>query len=136
MSDTCWFEMVVDREDVRKVNEVMFNTKDNLYWNEVIEDENDNTLTLISDEANYGYYNELKRLTEAKINFYGKHDSGSGYEAARFACFDGKYRGVATINDEPAALVGRDGISEASVKNIWEYYAIYDLVIAIFRDAI
>ena len=132
MSDSCWFEMVVDKEDVRKVNKIMFDTEDNIYWNEVNENEN-KTVALVSYEANYGYYTELKRLVEAGITFCGEHSSGSEYGAERFVHYGGEYRSVVTTEDGPVVLVGRDGISEASLKNVQEYYAIYDLVIAIFE---
>ena len=130
MGDTCWFEMTVAKKDVEKVNEAMFNG-DPDYWDEV---DNNGTVTLISYEANYGYCDELDRLAETGIVFEGSHGSGGEYEAGLFACCGKKYIAVTAIDSTPVVAVSRNGVNEAGLTRVQEYYVVCDLVEEHFKN--
>jgi len=156
MGDRAYFEMTIDKEDLDRVNEIMFNIDTNAdandYWDEINENPVPKvtpdptltqppaptpppvptpTITLVCYEANYGFYRELDDLkgAEPPINFEGSHGPGSEYSGSLFACYNNRYASVNAIDDEPVVLVSRDGVNEIELGFVEQYFLIYDLVV-------
>lgn len=135
MSDVCSFEMIILKKDKERVDKIMFDEV--VEWSE--EDDNDDnengTVTLFEDEANYGYYEQCRDLAKAGIAFFGYNGAGSGYGQGVFACYDGHLAEANAIEDGPVALVNCNGsIDETSLENAQDYYQTLELVKEYFKE--
>lgn len=132
MSDTCIFDMVILKEDKEKVDEIIFGKA--VEWPEENDNEN-GTITLVEYEANYGYYDQCRKLAKAGIVFSGYNSAGGGYGQGVFACYNGHLAEANAIEDGPVALVNCNGnIDETSLKNAQDYYQTLEYVEKYFKD--
>jgi hypothetical protein len=75
-----------------------------------VEDEDENTISLVCNGANYGLYGDRKKWAEAGAVFEGYHSEGGGYPPAKFASDgSGTMADVPALKSEPAIRLDRDG---------------------------
>lgn len=132
MSDCCNFDMTILKRDKEKIDEIMFSEV--VRWSEENDNE-DGTITLVEYEANYGYYDQCRRLAKAGIVFSGFNGAGGGYGQGVFACYGGCLAEANAIEDGPVALVNCNGsVDETSLKNAQDYYQTLEQVERYFKD--
>lgn len=136
MSDRCYFSINVLKGDVEKVNEIVFGKCEGCKWSE--EDDSfdyDCVVNLVEYEANYGYFDERKRLEKEGIVFFGVHGSGGTYGEFVFACDGDKQAECNAIESIPVAIVDFNGnVSETSLKDAQEYCKTLMFVEKLFKD--
>ena len=140
MGDRCYFSMRVLKKDKETVGKIMFGEDWVRYpsgpW--CIEDDNgDGTITLIQDEADYGYLDQRQALAEAGMVFEGYHEPGGEYGENVFACFNGKHVQAVAVEAAPVAFVDKDGsVEEDSLKDAKEYYELFEQVEEHFKGTV
>ena len=78
MGDRCFMTVTVRKEHIERFYRIL--PRD--FADDISEDEL--TVTMEYQQANYGHGSELGDAAEAGCEFYGHHDAGSSYEAAEF----------------------------------------------------
>lgn len=117
MGDRCYLEITFRKEDKKKVIEYLGEFEDEV-------DHDNNTVTGIMYEANYGLYEDRGTLARAGIAFYGMHGSGGDYPEAVFASYSGEYVDTHSIDGYPVARVHEEGINREEVAEAESYHKI------------
>jgi len=121
MGDRCWLTIYVNEEDKEKVTEIF---GEEGYQNIVVDKKK---IQIDYEEVNYGGYDELKDLAEAKIDFEGNHAAGGCYIGGNFACIDGHLVEVMSDPDgNPLVPCDENGVNLNLINIVKKYYEYYD----------
>ena len=104
------------------------------YTNDV--EGHDNFVEVVIEEANYGGIDELHRLVDAGIPFFGKHHHGHEYTAHAFAYFDGGKDGLIWVEinsygHPTVSFLPNHRFDQKMIKDCGQYYSIREKVLGI-----
>lgn len=102
MGDRCYMWVIVRKDDAPKF--LGFLPRG---WADQIE-ESDLAVTLVYEQANYGYGEELSRAAAAGCEFYGHHGQGSSYDGAEFHTSGNEALYVYMGQDESGVIIDGD----------------------------
>ena len=123
MGDRCYLSMRFRKVDTPRVCE--FFDEDLATFERGLTDNQDGTVTLEENEANYGYSDVRDCMAQAGIIFEGFHGAGDDYGEALFCSFDGVSYDADSIfqSGDPAVSVDRDTgeINEAQLNRVREF---------------
>lgn len=84
MGDRCWLSLTMRQSDLKAFRKFVPWDEDE-WWNDR-EDNDDGSVELTVEEANYAWTEELtKAAEEGRLPFYGQHGSGGCYGGGVFA---------------------------------------------------
>ena len=121
MSDTCWLMTEFREEDLPKFNEVL--EYEHEFWDEADLDEEKIQATIY--EANYGCYDEIKKLAEAGLTFTVSHRAGGEYGPCVYACYKGDLvECSADWDGTPVVTVTEGGVNKRGLEECMRYHQI------------
>ena len=95
MSDRCWFEVHVRKEDASAFRELVVHGSS--YEEAPAEDHYPNAVYLLDSDADYGHYSACEEAAERGLVFEGSSGPGAEYGSARFCGFDGDFHYIETV---------------------------------------
>lgn len=126
MSDTAWFNITFKKSDIEKINEILKRvrpTRDDQWWDEVLDDDKD-TMSVTIWEANYGGTSITDALLKEKISFNAAYGSGGSYGPGVIVSFNGENAEMPTdIEGTPVVSIGKDCvIPKIELERAKKYY--------------
>ena len=114
MGDRCYLELNLRKQDMPIWDSVFSKNKEPpgfMHWVDDVIEESDDTLHVVSQEANYGFQQELDSAAAKGAVFYGSHGVGGTYGPGGFVGVGGKYTEVqADDNGDPVVSVKPNGV--------------------------
>lgn len=133
MGDSCWFQISFARKDLDRFKEVLKDEAeddDGRFWDEEWYKPGDDKMTVVIDDANYGWSDQLEMLAKAHLTFHGEHAAGGTYGPMAFVCFKGEFVDVNTDHDgTPTVAVPKRGIvSGDELARVNRYYVLLEKI--------
>jgi len=131
MLDCSTVFITFEKKDREKFDEVM-GCHD---WFDEVVSETPVTLSVMTNEANFAFDNEITILSENGLYFYGSFDSGSNFNAGEFVSLGGEYAEVS--KDYCGNIIvpydPKHGVSEDDAKNIKKFDCIMTDLLDYFK---
>lgn len=123
MGDRTWFEITYPKDQDQLVRDV-FNVPDGPIWED--EEVVDGILLGRCSEMNYGGFDEVHRLAELGLSFYGRHGSGGDYSEGVFASNGESIAYVPAIDGVPVVRIDENlGYSGSDYTEIALYWRLF-----------
>jgi hypothetical protein len=120
MSDTCYCELRIRKDDQERFEELGFGTERS--YEKACEGKP--YIDVYDEQCNYGAQTELEGLATEGIPFYGAHGAGDDYQEAAFASADGEIAWPTCRGGCPAVRVtnGPDWFDQDDIEEVETYY--------------
>jgi hypothetical protein len=111
MGDRCYLEMTIAHVDLPALKMIVGDV--NLY-----DDEKEKEIaSVVEDEVNYGWVDELSKLAKKGIAFYGWHGEGNDYGSSSFCGLGGRTFWMDTSHGEDVTKFDEGRPVDYSVRN-------------------
>jgi len=136
MGDRTWLRIEFSKHDLDKFNEVLKDQIwDDTWWDELMEADESAMEIAEVHEANYGWYNEMELLKNAKLTFRMFHGAGGNYGSGTAVCYMGKMVEMDTSHeDQPVVTVTKDGPDSYDLEQAQEYFELSEKIDLYFKD--
>jgi hypothetical protein len=120
MGDRCYLEMSVAEVDLPKLKKIVGDV--NLYD----DGKEKGIANIVEDEVNYGWVDELQKLAERCVAFYGWHGEGNDYGSSSFCGLGGKIYWMRTSHGEDVTEFDNGRPVDDSVRIARLFYEAWD----------
>jgi hypothetical protein len=136
MGDRCWIEITITIEDAYTLysivnNEVLSDPPPDIdtLFHTVNHVPNTRAIDLTEDQANYGWYDQLRELARRDIPFFGSHSAGGEYSASVFASYNEEidWIEIPGMDGRPVIEIFPGGyVSQSELERVLMYFDRYE----------